>query len=149
MSVTSSPSRFGPLNGSVPPSSSIGSSSGSAAPTIATPVPPEVESSLTRIMSTRNVRGVMVLSKDGAMIRHTGSAFEGEAGRNYAVAVKRIVDACRVGLEEAHGGTNESGSGNTTDVDEVRFVRIRTRKHELMISPDGRYLLIVLHEPNQ
>lgn len=115
-SVTSSPSRFRPLDGSVPPPSNIGSSSSSATQTTLTPVPPEVESTLTRIMSARNVRGVMVLSKDGAMIRHTGPAFEGETGRNYAIAVKRIVDACRVGLEEAHGNTNEADSENKTDV---------------------------------
>ncbi|KAF8329395.1 uncharacterized protein EI90DRAFT_3062476, partial [Cantharellus anzutake] len=131
MSITGSPSRFRALNNSVS-SSNIGTSTASPS---ATTVPPEIESTLTRIISTRNVLGVMVLSKEGAMIRHAGSAFEGETGRNYAIAVKRIVDACRVGLEEPHRTADAIDEEAAAEVDEVRFIRIRTRKHELMISP--------------
>jgi dynein light chain roadblock-type len=40
------------------------------------------------------------LGQLGAIIRYSGVAFEGEQGRKYAVAVKKIVDCCRTNLEE-------------------------------------------------
>jgi len=64
--------------------------------------------------------------------------FEGDSGRRYASAVKKIVDTCKAGLDEAVEGG-----------DDLKFLRLRTRKHELMISPDERYLLVVLQDPSQ
>jgi hypothetical protein len=84
-------------------SSGLGDSSEPGAS--ATPVPPEVESTLSRISSHRNVRGVMVLSRDGPVIRYSGAIFDGDHGRRYAGAVKKIVDTCKTGLDEvAEGG---------------------------------------------
>ncbi|CAE6404524.1 unnamed protein product [Rhizoctonia solani] len=96
-------------------------------------VPPEIEYTLSRLSGHRNVRGVLVLARQGAIIRYSGVAFEGEQGRKYAAAVKKIVDCCRTNIEE----------------DELKFLRMRTKKHELMISPDERYILIVLQDPSQ
>ncbi|KAG8763899.1 hypothetical protein FRC11_009421 [Ceratobasidium sp. 423] len=101
-------------------------------------VPPEVEYTLSRLSGHRNVRGVLVLARQGAIIRYSGVAFEGEQGRKYAMAVKKIVDCCRTNLEEV----GEEG-------DELKFLRMRTKKHELMISPDERYILVVLQDPTQ
>jgi len=79
-----------------------------------------------------------VTTEPVSIIRHAGVVFEGEQGRKYAAAVMRIVDACTSGLREVGGGEN----------DEVRFMRIRTHRHELLISPDPRYLLVVLQNPS-
>ena len=46
----------------------------------------------------------MVLSREGPIIRHTGVVFEGEHGRKYAGVIKKIVDACKHGLDEAVEG---------------------------------------------
>jgi len=32
--------------------------------------------------------------------------------------------------------------------DELRFMRIRTRRHEIMLTPDPKYLLVVLQDPS-
>ncbi|KAF8741339.1 mRNA splicing, via spliceosome, partial [Rhizoctonia solani] len=63
-------------------------------------VPPEIEYTLSRLSGHRNVRGVLVLARQGAIIRYSGVAFEGEQGRKYAAAVKKIVDCCRTNIEE-------------------------------------------------
>ncbi|KAJ1310772.1 hypothetical protein OPQ81_009293 [Rhizoctonia solani] len=101
-------------------------------------VPPEIEYTLSRLSGHKNVRGVLLLASQGAIIRHTGVAFEGEQGRKYAIAVKKIVDCCSTNLEEV----GEEG-------DELKFLRMRTKKHELMIYPDERYILVVLQDPSQ
>jgi dynein light chain roadblock-type len=46
----------------------------------------------------------MVLSRDGPIIRSTGAVFDGDHGRKYASAVKKIVDACKTGLDEVVEG---------------------------------------------
>ncbi|KAI0341318.1 hypothetical protein BDW22DRAFT_1358807 [Trametopsis cervina] len=103
--------------------------------------PPELEQTLASLTSHRSVLGYMLLSRGqpATIIRHSGVIFEGEQGKKYASAISRIVESVQAGLEDV--------SGDSTDVDEVRFMRIRTKRHEIMISPDGRYLLAVLHDP--
>ncbi|KAF8599266.1 hypothetical protein BDV93DRAFT_546992 [Ceratobasidium sp. AG-I] len=123
------------VNGVAPPSTN---GIPAATPSVPSNVPPEVEHTLSRLSTHRNVRGVLILARQGSIIRYNGVAFEGEQGRKYASAVKKIVDCCRAGLEEV----GEEG-------DELRFMRMRTKKHELMISPDERYILVVLQDPSQ
>jgi len=104
-------------------------------------MPPELEQTLALLSSHRSVLGYMLLSRGQpvSIIRNSGAIFEGEQGKKYASVIGRIVETVQAGLEEVHGGE--------TDGDEVRFMRIRTKRHEIMISPDERYLLAVLHDP--
>lgn len=122
------------------PTTTATSAAASAAP------PPELDSTINRILAShKTVRGVMICAREGPIIRQAGSAFEGDLGKKYAVGVKKVVDSCKAGLiDDVFGGAGgESGS------DELKFLRIRTRRHELMITPDDRYLLIVLQDPTQ
>ncbi|KAG6853549.1 hypothetical protein C0991_003340 [Blastosporella zonata] len=95
-------------------------------------MPPELEAQLAMLSSHRSVLGYMLVSRGHpvSIIRHSGVIFEGEQGRKYATVIGRIVESVQGGLEEVHAGE--------TDGDEVRFMRIRTKRHELMISP-GSY----------
>ncbi|WRT69190.1 uncharacterized protein IL334_006174 [Kwoniella shivajii] len=124
---------------------------------VQSPPPPEIESTLSRLSSYRNVKGVMILSRtpsgassstaapspgtvtnaSGGIVQATGNIFEGESGKKYAKAVEEIV--LRVG--KALGECDES--------DDLKFMRIRTKKHELIITPDEKYLLVVLQDPGQ
>lgn len=103
--------------------------------------PPELEQTLTMLTSHRSVLGYMLLTRSHptTIIRHSGVVFEGEQGRKYAGAVGRIVESVQRGLEEV--------SADQSETDDMRFMRIRTKRHEIMISPDERYLLAVLHDP--
>ncbi|TCD71029.1 hypothetical protein EIP91_000528 [Steccherinum ochraceum] len=104
-------------------------------------IPAEFEQTLTLLTSHRSVLGYLLLSRSQpvTIIRHSGVVFEGEQGRKYAQAVGRIVESVQTGLEEV--------AGDSTDTDEIRFMRIRTKRHEIMISPNERFLLAVLHDP--
>ncbi|KAG6370868.1 galactose oxidase [Boletus reticuloceps] len=104
-------------------------------------MPPELEQTLALLSSHRSVLGYLLLSRGDqvSIIRHSGVVFEGEQGRKYASVIGRIVENVQAGLEEI--------SGEENDGDHIRFMRIRTKRHELMISPDDRFLLAVLHDP--
>lgn len=49
------------------------------------------------------------------------------------------------GALAAVGGEMTGDITNTTQ-DEVRLLRLRTRKQEIVIVPDSKYLLIVVHD---
>ncbi|KAF8991535.1 hypothetical protein BDQ17DRAFT_1401892 [Cyathus striatus] len=87
-------------------------------------MPQELESTLTMLSSHRSVLGYLLITR----------------GHPYAIirqAVARMVEHVQNGLEEVR---NDDG-------DDIRFMRIRTKRHEIMISPDERYILAVLHDP--
>ncbi|KAJ7577543.1 hypothetical protein C8J56DRAFT_798853 [Mycena floridula] len=102
---------------------------------------PELEQTLSMLSAHRSVLGYMLLSRGFpvSIIRHSGVIFDGEQGRKYAGAIGKMVEGVQSGLEEVRGSDSDS--------DDIRFLRIRTRRHEIMISPDDRYLLAVLHDP--
>ncbi|KZO91990.1 hypothetical protein CALVIDRAFT_488189, partial [Calocera viscosa TUFC12733] len=98
----------------------------------------EADTLITRLSAHRAVRGVLIISNpEHAIIRASGPMFDGEEGRKYARVIGRVVRVVREGVQEVGEG------------DELRFVRVRTRRHELMITPavDERYILVVLQDP--
>ncbi|KAH8981289.1 hypothetical protein EDB86DRAFT_442765 [Lactarius hatsudake] len=119
---------------------SLALSQAAPASTSAVPAPPELET-LSLLSSHRSVLGYLILSRGQpiSIIRHSGVVFEGEHGRKYATAIGKMIEGVQSALEEVSGEANEG--------DEIRFMRIRTKRHEIMISPDKRYLLAVLHDP--
>jgi len=100
----------------------------------------EVETTLGRLTANPAVRGVLVLDRPrGFIIRSAGPIFEtgdGETARRYAARIHRLL-----------GTSSEEIDGLIEDGDDLRFMRLRTRRHELMISPDERYILVVVQDP--
>ena len=49
-----------------------------------------------------------------------------------------------------HGGplTANNVVRNLDETDELAFLRIRSKKHEIMVAPDKEYILIVIQNPN-
>lgn len=148
-----------PLQGAVIPSftNTLSSMSGSSA-SVSGSAPaamalPELEQTLATLISHRSVLGYLVLSRTSepvSIIRYAGVVFEGEQGKKYAQAVKRIVDTCTSGLQDVGGGESvrflwfidalflialDSLSPSLLKKDQVRFMRIRTIRHELLVSP--------------
>ncbi|WVO23384.1 uncharacterized protein IAS62_004736 [Cryptococcus decagattii] len=109
---------------------------------------PEIGATLARLSAYRNVRGVRVLTHahptantsntpGTAILQTTGTVFEGDGGKKYASAVESIVEGVINALKECD------------ENDEPKFMRIRTKKHELIITPDDKYVLVVLQDPGQ
>ncbi|ODN83681.1 hypothetical protein L202_01777 [Cryptococcus amylolentus CBS 6039] len=114
-----------------------------------------IESTLSQLSQYRNVRGVMVVARpshpaksgaesrvregerEGGIVQISGQAFEGEGGERYARVVERMVAGLEVAVDECEEG------------DELKLVRIRTKKHELIITPAEKYVLVVLQDPGE
>jgi len=90
----------------------------SPAPTSAI-IPPEIESTLSRLSAYRAVKGVMILSRSpivssststpesgGGIVQCTGSIFEGEGGQRYARLVEGLVSGATKGVGECDEGVS-------------------------------------------
>ncbi|WAR59645.1 hypothetical protein PtB15_11B285 [Puccinia triticina] len=101
----------------------------------------EVESTIQRLSEHRNVRGVIILNRDGVVIRSSGPVFQGNDGavvlRRYASEAYKIVDAVGSSVDRMELD------------DQLRFLRIRTQQHELLISPEPKFTLVVIQDPNK
>ncbi|KAJ3556268.1 hypothetical protein NM688_g2123 [Phlebia brevispora] len=101
----------------------------------------ELEQTLSLLTSNRTVLGYVLLSRGqpATIIRHSGVIFDGEQGKKYAGVISRVVEGVQTGLDEL---SSDAQTDKHHAQDELRFMRIRTKRHEIMISP-GMYLVIL------
>ena len=93
----------------------------------------EVEETLKRINSHKGVQGIVIVNSEGVPIRTTleQSASELMAGFMTGLAAKA-----------------RSAVRNLDPQNDLTFLRIRTKKHEMMVAPEKDFLLIVVQDPN-
>lgn len=137
-----------PPGSPMPPAASLGSVSSEAEglddeesssrpksttqPIIATP-PPEIEAVLTSLTSHKNVTGCLILSRPEALIiRVGGKDFEpsGPGAHDRSERLRKVVRLVKSTMETLTKGVGEMDSD-----DDLGFIRIRTKKYEMMISP--------------
>lgn len=112
---------------------------------------------LARLSSRPGVQSTLILSRDdGAIVRSTGLLTAEEdtevhvngtadsyqpkkkgtrRADEVAALVMKYVQACAGLTEELNG-----------EGDEVKLVRLRTKKNELVIVPDAKFYLVVVHD---
>ncbi|KAG9395895.1 Dynein light chain-related [Carpediemonas membranifera] len=93
----------------------------------------EVEECIKRISSHKGVQGIVIVNNEGIPIRST---LDNKEGNKYAGLISHLATKARSIITELDP-TNE-----------LKFFRIRSNKHEIMVSPDKDYLLIVIQDPD-
>ncbi|PAV63700.1 hypothetical protein WR25_02244 [Diploscapter pachys] len=88
----------------------------------------DVEETIKRIQAQKGVVGVIVMDSLGRAIRST---LDEEATNQHSTLLQQLCDKTR-------GVIRELDASN-----DLTFVRIRTKKNEIMIVPDRDYLLAV------
>ncbi|VDK71742.1 unnamed protein product [Litomosoides sigmodontis] len=89
----------------------------------------DVDETLKRIQSQKNVAGVIVMDSSGRAIRST---LDDEATQQHCVLLHQLCDKSKSVIRELDGSND------------LTFLRLRTRKHEIMIAPDKDFLLAVI-----
>lgn len=99
-----------------------------------------VDETIKRITSHKGVLGVIIINADGIPIRTT---LENNITVQYAALVSHFTSKARSAIKKLDKGEPE---------DELQFLRIRSKKHEIMISPDfnkeHEYQLVVIQNPS-
>lgn len=93
----------------------------------------EMEETISRISSHKGVEGVIIMNKQGATIQST---LDDKQTATHAAVLSDLTS-------KATGIVSMLNHG-----DELTFLRIRSKKREIMISPDKDFLLVVLQNPN-
>jgi len=94
----------------------------------------EVEETIKRIQSHKGVVGIIVVNSEGIPIRTT---LDNSTTVQYAGLIHQLTIKAR---------------GVVRDIDpqnDLTFLRLRSKKHEIMIAPDKEYLLIVIQNPSE
>eukprot|EP00761_Pharyngomonas_kirbyi_P013607 gb/GECH01013636.1/.p1 GENE.gb/GECH01013636.1/~~gb/GECH01013636.1/.p1 ORF type:complete len:102 (+),score=14.38 gb/GECH01013636.1/:1-306(+) len=93
----------------------------------------EVDETIKRISSEKGVIGVVVVNSEGIPIRST---LENSLSVQYSALITQLAAKARSVVKELD---------NQND---LTFLRVRSKKHEIMVAPDKDYLLIVVQNPN-
>mmetsp|Transcript_27957 Transcript_27957/g.71127 ORF Transcript_27957/g.71127 Transcript_27957/m.71127 type:complete len:100 (+) Transcript_27957:213-512(+) len=93
----------------------------------------EVEETLKRISSHKGVVGTIIVNSEGIPIR---SNLENHLSVQYAALITQLAQKARSVVRDLD------------PQNDLTFLRIRSKKHEIMVAPDKEYLLIVVQNPN-
>uniref|UniRef100_A0A3P8Z6F2 Dynein light chain roadblock n=1 Tax=Esox lucius TaxID=8010 RepID=A0A3P8Z6F2_ESOLU len=94
----------------------------------------EVEETLKRIQTHKGVIGTIVVNAEGIPIRTT---LDNSTTVQYAGLLHQLTMKAR---------------STVRDIDpqnDLTFLRIRSKKHEIMVAPDKEYMLIVIQNPSE
>merc|ERR1739847_242673 len=93
-------------------------------------MPSEFEERFEELTNNKSVVGAMILTAEGKTVRTTFDS----ASSNYAEFAHKLIKTTRELLQETDSGND------------VKFFRLTTKKHEIMMSPDNQYVLLVIHQ---
>ncbi|XP_029946940.1 dynein light chain roadblock-type 1 isoform X2 [Salarias fasciatus] len=93
----------------------------------------EVEETLKRIQSQKGVQGIIIVNSEGIPIKST---MDNSSTAQYAGLIHQLVMTAR---------------STVRDMDpqnDLTFLRVRSKKNEIMIAPEKDYFLIVIQNPS-
>uniref|UniRef100_A0AC34QEI3 Dynein light chain roadblock n=1 Tax=Panagrolaimus sp. JU765 TaxID=591449 RepID=A0AC34QEI3_9BILA len=91
----------------------------------------DVDETLQRISSQKGVTGVIIMDSMGRAIRST---LVEEETNKHAALIRQLTDKSKSVVKELDA------------TDDLNFLRLKTKKCELMIVPDKEYLVAVVYE---
>mmetsp|Transcript_45308 Transcript_45308/g.90461 ORF Transcript_45308/g.90461 Transcript_45308/m.90461 type:complete len:98 (-) Transcript_45308:309-602(-) len=93
----------------------------------------EVEETLKRINSHKGVQGIVILNNDAVPIRST---MDQEIAKKYSALLKPLSDKARSCVRDLD------------PQNDLTFLRIRSKKHEILVAPEKDFILVVVQNPN-
>ncbi|KAI9257640.1 hypothetical protein BY458DRAFT_535234 [Sporodiniella umbellata] len=94
----------------------------------------DVEETIKRISNKKGVKAVVIVNSDGAAIRST---LDQELSKQYGQLIAALIQQAKNVIT------------TLDDQNDLTFLRLRTKKHEIMVAPDHDYLLIVIQNPSE
>ncbi|KAM4622483.1 dynein light chain roadblock-type 1 [Discoglossus pictus] len=94
----------------------------------------DVEETLKRIQSQKGVQGIIIATSEGIPIKST---MDNPTTMQYAGLMHQLMMKARCSVR---------------DIDpqnDLTFLRIRSKKNEIMVAPDKDYFLIVIQHPTE
>jgi len=108
-------------------------SSARPCPPPALPQAAEIEETIKRIASHKGVEGIVIFNYEGVALKSTMSR---ELTTQYAGLFVQLILKAR-GVVRSIDAEND-----------LLFLRVRTKKHEVLVAPDSAYVLLVVQDPD-
>mmetsp|Transcript_33408 Transcript_33408/g.51954 ORF Transcript_33408/g.51954 Transcript_33408/m.51954 type:complete len:104 (-) Transcript_33408:50-361(-) len=96
----------------------------------------EVEEAINRIRTHKGVSGLIILNNEGAPIRSTLKSDHQPPTITYARIIAQLASKARSVVRDLD------------PQNDLAFLRIRSKKLEIMVAPDKEYILMVIQDPN-
>ncbi|XP_044039100.1 dynein light chain roadblock-type 1 [Siniperca chuatsi] len=93
----------------------------------------EVEETLKRIQGQKGVQGIIIVNSEGIPIKTT---LDNASTVQYAGLIHQLVMKARSTVRDID------------PLNDLTFLRVRSKKNEIMIAPDKDYFLIVIQNPS-
>ncbi|KAL9883081.1 dynein light chain roadblock-type 2-like [Glossina fuscipes fuscipes] len=92
----------------------------------------EVEETLKRIQSHKGVVGTIVVNKEGIPVKST---LDNTTTVQYADLMSQLTDKARSVVRDLDPSND------------LTFLRVRSKKHEIMMAPNRDFILVVIQNP--
>mmetsp|Transcript_24578 Transcript_24578/g.36070 ORF Transcript_24578/g.36070 Transcript_24578/m.36070 type:complete len:99 (+) Transcript_24578:96-392(+) len=93
----------------------------------------EVEETIRRLKSHRGVEGILIVNSEGQILKSTLTA---EESAEHAALLSQLASKAR-SIVRTLDASND-----------LSFLRIRSKKNEILVAPDKDFLLIVIQNPH-
>ncbi|KAI8060230.1 hypothetical protein BC940DRAFT_246770 [Gongronella butleri] len=93
-----------------------------------------MDETIKRISARKGVKGIVILNHQGQTIKTT---LDNDVAKQYALQFSALV-------KQAHATVAAVEEDN-----DLTFLRVRTKKYEVMIAPNEEYVLLVVQNPTE
>ncbi|XP_018089879.1 dynein light chain roadblock-type 1 L homeolog isoform X1 [Xenopus laevis] len=94
----------------------------------------DVEETLKRIQGQKGVQGIIIVNSEGIPIKST---MDNQTTVQYAGLMHQLVLKARCSVRDIDAQND------------LTFLRIRSKKNEIMIAPEKDYFLVVIQQPTE
>ena len=93
-----------------------------------------MEETLKRLSSHKGVQGIVIVNNEGIPIRTT---LDNSLTVQYSALITQLAAKARSVVRDLD------------PQNDLTFLRVRSKQHEIMVAPDKEYLLIVIQNPHE
>jgi len=94
-----------------------------------------IEELIKKINGHAGVKGFIIVNSEGIPIRHSFEDADRLLSIQYAALLQQMTSRAKSSIRELDS------------LNDLFFLRLRSRKHEILVAPDKEYLLIVIQQP--
>ncbi len=108
----------------------------------------EVQETMSRLAAHKGVTAVLILNRAGDILTHTGNGAVGNPK-----LLKQTLDAAAhyihsIPSDDDVEQDDEEVDVNRDSLEKLSFVRIRSKREEILVAPKNQYVLVVLQDPS-
>eukprot|EP00093_Oithona_nana_P000361 00361.XXX_1687_1025_1 [CDS] Oithona nana genome sequencing. len=88
---------------------------------------------LRRIQDTKNVAGIMLINKEGLAVK---SSLDSSVTAQYSGLISYFAERAKATVQ------------SMDPTNELLYLRVTSRRHEILVAPDDDFVLIVMQNPS-